>query len=76
MERVPQHFGYHIEITQGFILSEMITALAASSTAALETCIQSLPDILGNAVVSKKGESLISPLLFSFTTGKNLCVNA
>lgn len=66
MCRVPQHFGYHIEITQGFASDALLSLLAVQQ---LLKHIQSL-HILGKAAVSEEGKRLISLLLLSFQTEK------
>lgn len=69
MCRVPQHFGCHIEVTQGFAYSVMALLSLLAVQQPLKR-IQSL-HILGKAVVSEEGKSLISLSLLSFQTGKN-----
>lgn len=68
MCRVPQHFGYHIEVTQGFA-SDVMTLLSLLAVQQLLEHIQSL-HILGKAAVSEEGKRLISLLLLSFQTEK------
>lgn len=62
MCRVPQHFGYHIEVTQGFAYSVMALLSLLAVQQPLKR-IQSL-HILGKAVVSEEGKSLISLAAF------------
>lgn len=48
MGRAPWHFGYHIEVTQGFALSVMTLLLLLAVHPAT-------PHIEGNGVVSEEG---------------------
>lgn len=68
MCRVPQHFGYHIEVTQGFAFN-VVTLLSLLAVQQPLKHSQSL-HILGKAAVSEEGKSLDSLLLLSFPTGK------